>query len=337
MKKNIVYLTLDDLKKLYDIDPKLIKKIKKKRKRRRKLKKKLGESIKFDKIKEGSMQGVTYSTQPLTRNTSTIDIRDAEILKEQIKAIKDKEKNNPLLLTDVPPNLVGNDNLLKEIENIKKGINIMYKEGAETFNYLFDNIGDVTYKNKPINYDELDRNERVNNNLTNPVYDYKYDGDDLSIYTDNVGDFTNTNTFNDPIQIEEEKQIKNSLSQISGSTETPPFVLDIEINPLFYQEQSDVLQPVEQSVEKTIEPTIEPTIEQTIEQPIVKPIEEATEQSEEQINPPEILTFIPPERKKNEHKATYKARVEYERAKFYGEPVSDYSRRRYERKPENIV
>ena len=36
MKKNIVYLTLDDLKKLYDIDPKLIKKIKKKKKKTKK-------------------------------------------------------------------------------------------------------------------------------------------------------------------------------------------------------------------------------------------------------------------------------------------------------------
>ena len=29
--------------------------------------------------------------------------------------------------TNVPPNLVVNDDLLTEIENIKKGINIMYK------------------------------------------------------------------------------------------------------------------------------------------------------------------------------------------------------------------
>lgn len=331
MKKNIVYLTLDDLRKLYDIDPKLIKKIKKKRKRRRKLKKKLGESIKFDKIKDGPMMGVKYFNQPLTRNSSTIDVRDAEILRDQIKAIKDKP--NPLLITDVPPNLVGNDNLLKEIENIKKGINIMYKEGAETFNYLFDNIGDVTYKNKPINYDELNVNERVNNNLTNPVYDYTYNGDGLSIYTDNVGDFTNTNTFNDPTEKEEEKQIKNSLSQISGSIETPSFVPNIELNTLFYQDQPDIIQPIEQPSEQSTEQITEQSTDQQSEQSIEQPIEQVIEEN----NPPQILTFIPPERKRNEHKATYKARVEYERAKFYGEPVSEYSRRRYERKSENIV
>ena len=46
MKKNIVYLNLDDLQKLYGLSPKLLKKLKKKRKKRKKGQK----GIKFDKI-----------------------------------------------------------------------------------------------------------------------------------------------------------------------------------------------------------------------------------------------------------------------------------------------
>jgi hypothetical protein len=336
MKKNIVYLTLDDLKKLYDIDPKLIKKIKKKRKRRKKLKKKLGESIKFDKIKEGPMMGVQYFNQPLTRNTSTIDVRDAQLLKEELKAIKDKP--NPLMITDIPPNLVNNNEIIKRIEdidkNLKLGINTLAKEGAEAFNYLFDVYGDITYKNKPIDYEELDRNEKVNNNLTKPII---YD-DDISVYTvdteDNIGDFSNKNMFIDPVKKEEEKQTKNSLSQISGSIEAPLFESDIETNPLFYQEQSEVLEPIEQPVERTTE--------QTIVQSIVKPIEETIVEENKEITPTdqsfeeEKPIFIPPPRLKNEHKAKYDARTEYQRKLFYGLPVTNYSQKRYGKK-ENIL
>jgi hypothetical protein len=46
VKKNLIYLNLDDLQKLYGISPKLLKKLKKKRKR-----KKSQKGIKFDKIK----------------------------------------------------------------------------------------------------------------------------------------------------------------------------------------------------------------------------------------------------------------------------------------------
>ena len=45
VKKNLIYLNLDDLQKLYGLDGKLLKKLKKKRKKRKKGQK----SIKFDK------------------------------------------------------------------------------------------------------------------------------------------------------------------------------------------------------------------------------------------------------------------------------------------------
>ena len=55
VKKNLIYLTLDDLNKLYGLDGKLLKKLKKKRKKRKKAQK----GIKFDKIKDSSqMPGV---------------------------------------------------------------------------------------------------------------------------------------------------------------------------------------------------------------------------------------------------------------------------------------
>ena len=95
----------------------------------------------------------------------------------------------------------------------------------------------------------------------------------------------------------------------------------------------------EEIVEQSVEQPSEQTIEQNIE---IKPTDQPPLSSVGEVNKnlfvdEEKPIFTPPERKRNEHKATYKARVEYERAKFYGEPVSDYSRRRYERKPGNIV
>ena len=39
--------------------------------------------------------------------------------------------------------------------------------------------------------------------------------------------------------------------------------------------------------------------------------------------------FVPPEKKKGEHKTAYKARVEYFRKLYEGEEVSEYSMRRY--------
>ena len=128
VKKNVIYLNLDDLQKLYGISPKLLKKLKKKRKKR-----KTQKGIKFDKIKDSSqMPGVQY----LNNNASN---SDTQYLKDQIKSLQDKQ--NKLLITDIQPNLV-NNRLLMDIkqdnENIKSDIVKMYGDASNTFNYIYD-------------------------------------------------------------------------------------------------------------------------------------------------------------------------------------------------------
>ena len=47
-------------------------------------------------------------------------------------------------LADVPENFVNNQfnkQILDELDNVKIGMKKIVEEGAETFNYLFDNIG----------------------------------------------------------------------------------------------------------------------------------------------------------------------------------------------------
>ena len=56
VKKNVIYLTLDDLNKLYGLDGKLLKKLKKKRKKR-----KVQKGIKFEKIKDSSQIILTWT------------------------------------------------------------------------------------------------------------------------------------------------------------------------------------------------------------------------------------------------------------------------------------
>ena len=75
VKKNVIYLTLDDLNKLYGLDGKLLKKLKKKKRKRKSQK-----GIKFEKIKDSSqMPGVQYFT-----NNSNMD---TQLLKDQIKKL----------------------------------------------------------------------------------------------------------------------------------------------------------------------------------------------------------------------------------------------------------
>ena len=42
------------------------------------------------------------------------------------------------------------------------------------------------------------------------------------------------------------------------------------------------------------------------------------------------LEFVPPERQPGEDGRTFKGRVQYERKKFYGQPIRSDQRRRYE-------
>ena len=133
VKKNLIYLTLDDLNKLYGLDGKLLKKLKKKRKKRKKAQK----GIKFDKIKYSSqMPGVQYFT-----NNSNMD---TQLLKDQIKKLEDKQ--NKLLITDMQPNLVNNRLLMdlkEDNENIKTGLVKMYNNAGASYNYTYDAINEL--------------------------------------------------------------------------------------------------------------------------------------------------------------------------------------------------
>jgi hypothetical protein len=170
VKKNLIYLTLDDLNKLYGLDGKLLKKLKKKRKKRKKAQKR----IKVDKIKDSQMPGVQYFN-----NNSNMD---AQFLKDQIKTLQDKQ--NKLLITDIQPNLVNNRLLMdlkQDNEYIKQDMVKMYGNASDTFNYIYDQFEELKSKN----------NDAFTVN-----------------YNDNIGDFSNTPNWNDPKQLDEiNKQI----------------------------------------------------------------------------------------------------------------------------------
>lgn len=308
VKKNQIYLTLDDLNKLYGLDGKLLKKLKKKRKKRKKTQK----GIKFEKIKDSSqMPGVQY----FTNNASN---SDTQYLKDQIKSLQDKqEKQNKLLITDVQPNLVNNrllTDLKQDNENIKNAMNIMYKQAGETFNYLYDSIEDFS-NNK---------------------------GGFTVNYNDNIGDFSNLPNWTDPKETDEKKQTNNTLSNKSESYETPYYIPRVDINSYFYDDNtSGVMEPNteekqvndDQQPDDIIEETKEDIIEDTKEEtPFIEPQKEIISDPFTD-KPP----FVPPAREKDEHPATYKARVEFLRKLYYGLPITDYSYTRWRKKLGNIV
>ena len=325
MKKNIVYLNLDDLQKLYGLSPKLLKKLKKKRKKRKKGQK----GIKFDKIKDSQMPGVQY--QSFKNNNSNLD---TQFLKDQIKSIEDKQ--NKLLITDVQPNMVNNKLLMdlkQDNANIKTGLVKMYNDAGSSYNYTYDAINELQSSIKSIK-----------NNLTDPFY--KKSGNFTVNTRDNIGDFSNNNNLSDPNQKEEDKQTYNRLSQISEEIETPSLFTNIELSSLFYDEVPDVMQPnTEQEKPEVITENItEDLPDETLSFSSKKDRvtseknhfsdETASfiEEEKEIIN--DKLEFVTPTKLPNEDGRTYKGRVEYERKKFYGEPIRADQRRRYEPKTE---
>jgi len=325
VKKNLIYLNLDDLQKLYGLDGKFLKKLKKKRKKRKKGQK----GIKFDKIKDSQMPGVQY----FKTNNSNLD---TQFLKDQVKSIEDKQ--NRLLITDVQPNMVNNNNLLMDLkqdnDNIKKSMNIMYKQAEDTFNYLYDSIGDFSNNNKPTNYDEQEQKERVKNNLTDPNYDYTLIGDYTVNTRDSIGDFSSNNSLSDPNEQEEDKQTNNRLSQISGEIEDNSLFFEADYSPLFYDgNTSNVMQPIAEEEKQVNEDPPEDIKESiTEETQFIEPQEEIS--NDQVIDKP---PFVPPVRQTRENGNTYNARVEYFRKLYYGEPVTEYSIRRYGKNPESIV
>ena len=302
MKKNIVYLNLDDLQKLYGLSPKLLKKLKKKRKKRKKGQK----GIKFDKIKDSQMPGVQY----LNNNASN---SDTQYLKDQIKKLEDKqEKQNKLLITDVQPNMVNNKlltDLKQDNETIKSGVRKMYNEVGSSYNYTYDAINELQSSIKSIK-----------NKLTDPFY--KKGGNFNVNRQDNIGDFSNNNNLSDPNEKEEDKQTYNRLSQLSGEIETPSLSTNIDLNSLFYDEVPDVMQSIEEEEKQVNE---EPSEVITEETSFIEPESEI-------IGGPVIdkPPFVPPEMELGEDGRTYKSRVEYFRKKHYGEKIRASQRRRYE-------
>ena len=307
MKKNIVYLNLDDLQKLYGLSPKLLKKLKKKRKKRKKGQK----GIKFDKIKDSQMPGVQY----FKTNNSNLD---TQFLKDQIKSIEDKQ--NKLLITDVQPNMVNNKlltDLKQDNENIKSGVRKMYNEVGSSYNYTYDAINELQSSIKSIK-----------NKLTDPFY--KKGGNFNVNRQDNIGDFSNNNNLSDPNEKEEDKQTYNRLSQLSGEIETPSLSTNIDLNSLFYDEVPDVMQ----SIVEQPKPVNEDPSNETLSFSNETKEEETSfiEPESEIIGGPVIdkPPFVPPEMELGEDGRTYKSRVEYFRKKHYGEKIRASQRRRYE-------
>ena len=307
VKKNIIYLTLDDLNKLYGLDGKLLKKLKKKRKKRKKTQK----GIKFEKIKDSSqMPGVQYFT-----NNSNMD---TQFLKDQIKKLEDKQ--NKLLITDMQPNLVNNRLLMdlkEDNKNIKSDMLKIYGDASNTFNFIYDQ------------FEEL----KSNNNAGYTVN-----------YNDNIGDFSNNPNWTNPKVTDENKQINNTLSQKSESYETTDYVPDVDLNELFYGDNtSDVMEPptYDQQPEDIPEQFIE-SQEEMISDPVIENQQPPfIEEEEDEIidEPPKIKKkkkkpFKPPPKDMREHGNAYNARVEHFRKIYNGEEVTEWAIRRYRKNPD---
>ena len=292
VKKNIIYLTLDDLQKLYGLDGKLLKKLKKRKKRR-----KTSKNIKFEKIKDSSqMPGVQYFT-----NNSNMD---TQFLKDQIKSLQDKQ--NKLLITDMQPNLVNNRLLMdlkEDNKNIKSDMLKIYGDASNTFNFIYDQFEDL----------------KSNNNAGYTVN-----------YNDNIGDFSNNPNWTNPKESDENKQINNTLSQKSESYETTDYFPDVDLNELFYGDNtSDVMEPPTEDKPVNDDEQPEDIPEDITEEP------QFIELPEEIISDPVVdkPPFIPPKRKHKENLHLYRARTEYFRKLYYGKTVSDYSIQRYGKDP----
>ena len=188
----------------------------------------------------------------------------------------------------------------------------MYNDAGSSYNYTYDAINDLQSSIKSIK-----------NNLTDPFY--KKSGNFTVNRQDNVGDFSSNNNLSDPNQKEEDKQTYNRLSQLSEEIETPSLFTNIELNSLFYDEvPEDLPEETKEDLPDEKTPFIEPESE-IISGPVI-------EQQDETIS--DKPEFVKPERQLGEDGRTYKGRVEYERKKFYGEPIRADQRRRYEPKSE---
>ena len=312
--KNTVYLSLDDLEKLYGIDKKIMKKIKKKQKKRRKKNKmrqkkdRTTQETNQYNLPQQMMNGISYKYAMPTQNTSLIDNREAQMIKEQIEALK---KNNRLQIADVPENFVNNQSnkqILDELENVKFGMKKIRQDGAETFNYLFDTIGDF---HQPIN-------------------------------------------FRSPVEEEEEKQNKSRLSSLMYKYEQPEIEMTAMLSPNFYQqveqppdfntEASDIMNDDESNV--TYGNITARDDESGFDQPADDKSYAGTNSNRDDVSiltdenfnaesiapPPEVVisAFVPPPQEDDEPRRTYNSRVNYLRKVHNRQPISRYFKKRWE-------
>jgi hypothetical protein len=325
--KNTVYLSLDDLEKLYGIDKKIMKKIKKKQKKRRKKNKmklrkdRTTQETNQYNLPQQMMNGISYKYNIPTPNTSLIDNREAQMIKEQIETLK---KNNRLQIADVPENFVNNQfnkQILDELDNVKIGMKKIRQDGAETFNYLFDNIGD--FGNQPIN-------------------------------------------FRNPDDIDEEKSGGNRIANLSSLMYIPPENKSETIPQPFLTPRSDFYQDPPETIEPTTEPeNVEPENDDTYGEITIRDDDSGFSQQvddasqfagtdsnrdiesvftdpdillEQVANPPTQSNpptqpkppFIKPPREVGEPLRTYNSRVKYVRKVYDEEFITPYLRKRWQ-------
>ena len=136
--------------------------------------------------------------------------------------------------------------------------------------------------------------------------------------------------WSNPKVTDENKQINNTLSQKSESYETTDYFPDVDLNELFYGDNtSDVMVPPteDKPVNDDQQPEVIPE-DITDEPQFIEPPEEII--SDPVVDKP---PFVPPERKHKENLHLYNARTEYFRKLYYGKAVSDYSIQRYGKDP----
>lgn len=163
MKQNKIYLSLDDLNKLYGISPSILKAIKKKQKKRKykRLKRNKINNNNMNNNKSSSDHMVISSNNLLSTETQRLNVANVQ------KHIDDINKNNRLLVE----NNIPKDNNYNQLNEIMEGV----KTGKYQLNQLNNGL---QLKNKALNkkpgpkkkskqVEELDVEEIYSPNISN--------------------------------------------------------------------------------------------------------------------------------------------------------------------------
>ena len=189
MKKNKIYLSLDDLNKLYGISPSILKAIKKKQKKRKnkKLKKNKIDNKNMNNHKSSSDHMVISSN--LSTETQRLNVANVQ------KHIDDINKNNRLLVE----NNIPKDNNYNQLNEIMEGV----KTGKFQVNQLKNGL---QLKNKALNKKPGPKKKSKQVELLSDE-----DSDVEEIYTQRI-----SNRFEFKNSTNSEK-VKNPLSNIKTS------------------------------------------------------------------------------------------------------------------------